>query len=893
VKIIKLKGGLMNILPKYLSRLLLGVAVCLAVCSCNEPQENKPLSSETVSNEARLDNAAVTQQSAVEVNKSTDHKSARLLSVEQDVDNLLAKMSLEEKISLVHASGKFHINAIERLAIPEMWLSDGPHGVRHQIQRNSWDSAGWKNDDSTYLPHLTSVAASWDRDIATLHGTVLGREARHRGKDIILGPGVNLARLPLYGRNFEYMGEDPFLAANLVVPEVIAIQAQDVAANVKHFALNTQELNRIGVNAKPNERTLREVYLPVFEAAVKKANVYSIMGAYNQYYGTNANQSKHLVMDILKGEWGFDGVLLTDWNVDINTYDAAMNGLDLEMGTEAESYDDYYFAKPLLAQIKAGTIPLAVLDDKVRRILRLQFKVGLMDKNRLKGARNTKEHRAMAEKIAASGVVLLKNEQQILPFKKSKIKNILVLGPNANKKHGKGGGSSEVKSAYEITPLQGIKNYLTKHGLVDDVQLQVMRTRSGDLLPIASDYVKSRHWTGTPAWQTFNYQSKARQKIKSETWTVDAQFTSTSLKSENFVTFKGSIKPLKSGVHTLKIRTVGLVELKVNNELVLSYQGHGDEIHSHDIDLDAEKTYKFSINYDGNQGFTLGWDAPGNLFTDQNIYLEAAKKADAVIYFGGLSHADDREAIDRSDMKLPNGQDEIINKLIKANPNTVIFMVAGSAVEMPWAEQVNAIVWGWYGGMEAGNAFAKILFGDVNPSAKMPITLPAKLTDTAPIALNDYNSQESLYSEGVFIGYRWFEQQELAPTFTFGHGLSYTEFAYSDISLSSKQLRGDEQLNVTVTIKNTGKHAGAEVVQLYLSDVEASVARPIKELKGFTKVYLLPGQSKRVKLTLTQRDLSFWDVNTNGWLAEEGMFKVLLGSSLKDIRLIESFEYVN
>jgi len=563
------------------------------------------------------------------------------------------------------------------------------------------------------------------------------------------------------------------------------------------------------------------------------------------------------------------------------------------MGTEAESYDDYYFAKPLLAQIKAGKIPLAVLDDKVRRILRLQFKVGLMDENRLEGARNTKEHRQLAEKIATSGVVLLKNKSQILPLAKSKLKNILVLGPNADKKHGKGGGSSEVKSAYEVTPLQGLKRYLNKHQLTQDIQLNVMRTRSGDLSPIASDYVKSRHWTGTPAWQTFTYQSKARKKLVSETWTVDAQFTSATTKENNFVTFKGSVKPLKSGVHILKIRTVGLVELKINNERVLSYQGNNDELHKHEIELDADNTYEFSINYDGSQGFTLGWDAPGNLFTAEDTYLEAAKIADAVIYFGGLSHADDREAIDRSDMRLPNDQDEIISKLIKANPNTVIFMVAGSAVEMPWAEQAKAIVWGWYGGMEAGNAFAKILFGDVNPSGKMPITLPAKLTDTAPIALNDYNSQESLYSEGVFIGYRWFEQQSIAPIFTFGHGLSYTEFVYSDISLSSNELKSNESLIVTATIKNTGKRAGAEVVQLYLNDVEASVDRPIKELKGFAKVYLLPGESKKISLTLTPRDLSFWDVNTNDWLAEPGMFKILLGSSLKDIRLNESFVYAN
>ena len=837
---------------------------------------------------------ACSVKKSTQVNKDdnqTIHQSAkskRLASVESDVEKLMVQLTLEEKISLVHASGKFHIDGIKRLGIPEMWLSDGPHGVRHQIERYSWDSAGWTDDDSTYLPHLTSVAASWDKEMATLHGSVLGSEARHRGKDIILGPGVNLARLPLYGRNFEYMGEDPFLAAQLVVQEVIAIQKNDVAANAKHYALNTQELNRIGVNAKPDERTLREVYLPVFEAAVKEANVYSIMGAYNQYYGTNANQSKHLVMDILKGEWGFDGVLLTDWNVDINTYDAAMNGLDLEMGTNVENYDDYFLAQPLLKQIQAGKIPVSVLDDKVRRILRLQHRVGLFDKNRLPGERNTQDHRDKARKIASEGVVLLKNDGDVLPLNKTKLKNILVIGPNADKKHGTGGGSSEVKSAYEITPLQGLKN-----ALGDEVEITVMRARSSVLSPIASDYVNSRHWTGTPAWNITTYTDATRSSVKEESWIVDAHYQAKSQpnNSIDFVTMKAEIKPLKSGVHTLKVNNIGLFTLAINGKEVIKHQTNTPEIISHEINLNANEVYSFEINYDGNNGFTLGWDAPGNLFTDENTYLAAAKNADAVIYFGGLSHGDDREAIDRPDMKLPNAQDEIISKLLAANPNTVVFMVAGSAVEMPWTEQAKALVWGWYGGMEAGNAFADVLFGDVNPSGKLPITLPEKLADTAPIALNDYNAIESLYSEGVFIGYRWFEQQNIKPTFSFGHGLSYSTFSLTDIKLSSPIILGDDTITVTVKVTNTGDVAGAEVVQLYLNDVEASVDRPLKELKGFAKVYLTPKESKTVSINLTQRDLSFWDVKTNDWLAEPGKFTIMLGTALDDIKQSIHFDY--
>lgn len=830
--------------------------------------------------------------------KKNTHASKRLATVEQDVELMLAKMTLAEKVSLAHASGKFHVNAIERVGIPEMWLSDGPHGVRHQIARHTWDSAGWTDDHSTYLPHLTSVAASWDVEMARLHGQVLGAEARDREKDFILGPGVNLARLPLYGRNFEYMGEDPILAAKLVVPQIKAIQANDVAATVKHYALNTQELNRTGVNAKPDERTLREVYLPAFEAAVKEGGVLGMMGAYNEYYGTNANQSKHLVMDILKGEWGYQGVLLTDWHVDINTYDAAMNGLDLEMGTKVDDYQDYFLAKPFLNMIKAGKIPESIADDKARRILRVQHAIGMYDENRLPGSRNTKAHQAAARKIASEGVVLLKNEtiesMPVLPLDKSKIKNILVLGPNADKKHGTGGGSSEVKSLYEITPLVGLKAALGK-----DVNITVMRARSSELTAIASDYVESRHWTGTPAWNVSYYEDLARVNLIEESWIVDSTFKAKVPDKVQHITMSAKIKPLKTGIHQLNVETIGDFSLKINDDVVLKHKINDNKLVGDQaittltkaIDLKENETYSFEIQYDGSDKFTLGWNAPGELFSSEADYIAAAKKADAVIYFGGLSHGDDRESIDRPDMKLPNSQDEIISKLIDANKKTIVFLIAGSAVEMPWAEQANAIVWGWYGGMEAGHAFADILTGDVNPSGKMPITLPAHLEDTAPIALNDYNAIESLYTEGVFIGYRWFEQQKIKPTFVFGHGLSYTQFALTDIELSAENISGDETVTVTAQVKNTGKVAGAEVVQLYLHDKEASVARPEKELKGFAKVYLEPNESKEISITLNKRDLSFWDIKTDDWLAETGDFEVQLGTSLENIHLRKTFSY--
>lgn len=822
-------------------------------------------------------------ESNIELAPSYDYRlTQRLNGVEQEVARLVDELTLEEKISLLHANSKFSIAAVERLGIHEMWMSDGPHGVRREINRHDWGDAGWEDDQSTYLPVLTAVAASWNPEMATLHGNVLGAEARERNKDVILGPGVNLARLPLYGRNFEYLGEDPFLAAELVVPEVIAIQNNDVAACVKHFALNTRELNRTGVNATPDERTLREVYLPAFEAAVKEGNTHTIMGAYNSFRGTNANQSHHLVNKILKGEWGYQGVLLTDWNVDINTYDAAMNGLDIEMGTNAP-YDQFKLSKPLLEMVRAGKVPQSVIDEKVSRILRVQLSIGMMDKYRLSGERNTLAHQQAARAIAEQGVVLLKNDS-VLPLKQDKLKHILVMGPNAQKIHSNGGGSSEVNALYEVTPLQGLKKLLG-----DQVKFTVLRGKGESLSPIAGDYILTRHWTGTPSWNISWYASAQRQQQLRADQVVDSSYQAKQKGRAEHISMNAEIKPLESGIHTLRLKSAGVFALTIDGKEVLRLNGKGEK--SHDIQLNKGQVYNFEIRYDGHEQFTLGWNAPNNALADKEEYMEVAQNADAVIYFGGLSHSDDREAVDRPSMKLPNSQDEIIENLLAANPNTTLFMMGGSAVEMPWAAKAKAIVWGWYAGMEGGNVFADVLFGKVNPSGKLPVTFPEKLEHTAPIMLDDYHYDQVTYPEGVFIGYRWFERQKIKPLFPFGHGLSYTNFDYSQLALSSSTLQGDEVLTVTVEVKNTGPVAGAEIVQLYLHDVEASVERPLKELKGFSKVFLEPGESKTISLELSKRDLSFWDTPNEDWLAEPGEFEVMLGASVEDIRLRKRFIY--
>ena len=437
-----------------------------------------------------------------------------------------------------------------------------------------------------------------------------------------------------------------------------------------------------------------------------------------------------------------------------------------------------------------------------------------------------------------------------------------------------------------MTPLDGLKAKLG-----DKVNITLMRPAGSQFMPIPNDYLTTRHWTGTPSWQINYYQDAAMSQLASESWIADPQFDA---KGQNqSVEIKANIKPMATGNHSFNIKADGQVALFINDKpLITPSKAQSNKIMSTSMSLVAGENYAVSLRYYGDKQATLGWETPNSLYNSESEYLAAAKKADAVLYFGGLSHADDRESIDRPNMVLPGQQDEVISKLLSANPNTIVMMIGGSAVEMPWANKAKALLWGWYGGMEAGNAYADILFGDANPSGKMPITLPKKLTDTAPIALNDYNAETSLYSEGVFIGYRWFEQQHIAPEFPFGHGLSYSQFNYADMRVSSASMSGDKPLTVSVNITNTSHVDGAEVVQLYLRDVDSSVPRPIKELKGFNKVWLKAGETQTAQFTLTQRDLSFWDVKSNNWLAESGEFEIMLGASVADIKLSTKFNYL-
>ncbi|MDR3338829.1 MAG: glycoside hydrolase family 3 C-terminal domain-containing protein, partial [Candidatus Symbiothrix sp.] len=663
-------------------------------------------------------------------------------SLENRVEDALSRMTMEEKVSMVHAQSKFSSAGVQRLGIPENWMSDGPHGIRAEVFWDEWNQAGWTNDSCMAFPALTCLAATWNPEMATLYGKAIGEEARYRNKNVLLGPGVNIYRTPLNGRNFEYMGEDPYLASRMVAPYVQGVQKNGVAACVKHFALNNQETDRHKVNVSVGDRALYEIYLPAFKAAVTEGKAWAIMGAYNRYKGQWCCQNEYLLNDILRGEWGFDGVVVSDWGGVNNTEAAIYNGLDMEFGSwtnglatgKSNAYNSYYLADPFLDLLKSGKVKEEELDRKVRNILRLVFRT-TMDRNRPFGSIATPEHGAVARRIAEEGIVLLQNKHNVLPIQLQTAKKILVVGENAIKMMAIGGGSSSLKAKYEISPLEGIKN--------------------------------------------------------------------------------------KAGT--------------VRVEYVRGYIG--------------EKTAK----QDGLAAVDISDDrSPDELITEACL---AAKGADYVIFIGGLNkhEGQDCEGADRKELGLPYGQDRLIGALAQANKNLTVVILSGNAVAMPWVNEVPAIVESWYIGSEAGNALANVLMGEVNPSGKLPFTFPVKLMDVGAHALGDFpgKEQEEIYREGLFVGYRWNEKNKVKPLFPFGHGLSYTQFTYGKVSISAKSMQANEQLTVSIPVKNTGDRTGKETVQLYIGDEKSSLVRPVKELKAFEKFSLAPGEEKIISFGIS------------------------------------------
>ena len=717
-------------------------------------------------------------------------------SEEQRIDDAISRMTLAEKIRIIHAQSKFSSAGVPRLGFPDFWTDDGPHGVRPDVLWDEWEQAGQTNDSCVAFPALTCLAASWNPQMSRIYGEALGEEALYRGKDMILGPGVNINRTPLNGRNFEYMGEDPFLASVMVVPYIQGLQSKGVSACVKHYCLNNDEEFRHQVNVIVSDRALHEIYLPAFKAAVEKGKTWGIMGSYNLYKNEHNCHNQWTLNKILKGDWKYDGVVVSDWGGAHDLEQSVKNGLDIEFGTWTDgltmgatnAYDNYYLSLPYMRAIQEGKFTQKELNDKVRRVLRLFYRT-TMNPNRPHGFLCSESHYAAAKQIAEEGIVLLQNKNNVLPINTQKAKRVLVVGENAIKMMTVGGGSSSLKVQREISPLEGLKARLAKDG----IDVDYARGYVGDV--------------------TGNY---------------------------NGVTTGQNLDDKRS-----------------------------------EAELIAEA-------------------------------IEKAKTANYVIMFGGLNKSDfqDCEGHDRKQFELPYNQDKLIEALAKANKNFVYVNISGNAVAMPWKEKVAGIVQGWFIGSESGEALASILTGDANPCGKLPFTWVNSLNEVGAHALNTYpgtwrkeggtntkgNIIDEEYKEGIYVGYRWTDKERIKPTFAFGHGQSYTQFAISNLRSDKSELTQDDTIAFTVNVKNTGKRAGSEVVQLYIHDVKSSVDRPKKELKGFQKVYLQPGENKDVTITINKEALSFYDESSSSWKAEAGKFEALVGNASDNLKLKKVFE---
>ena len=678
---------------------------------------------------------------------------------EKRIDSIITAMTIEEKVAMLCGNGLFSSAGIERLGIPEIHYSDGPFGIREEISRKSWNAAGWTNDSATFFPTGSALAAAWNPDLAYKYGTGIGEEAKTRGKDILLAPAVNITRTPLNGRTFEYMSEDPYLNSRLAVNYIRGVQNSGVSACVKHFAANNQETNRGTVDVTMDERTLREIYLPAFKAAVVEAHANTVMAAYNKFRGSSCAENEYLLNTILRKEWNFKGPVISDWGGTHSTVKAAMNGLDVEMGTSL------YFTKKLLDSVTIGRVPVAVIDEKVRRILRVKLfsmKTPVPPANSLVA---TAEHMKIAYNIASQSIVLLKNSKKLLPLNVSGIKKLVVIGDNATHKHAFGGFGAGVKTRYEVTPLAGLKDLIGSKATIEFVQ---------------------------------GYKPKFTFKKK----------------------------------------------------------GYGrDAVNKPDSALILEA-------------------------------VNAAKTADAVILFAGTNHDVETEATDRTSLQLPFGQDELIKAVCAANSNTIIVVVAGAPLDLKQAESSgNAILWSWFNGSEGGHAIADAIFGKINPSGKLPFTLPVSIEQSPAHAMDAFPGDSSeVYKEGILVGYRWFDTKNIDPQYCFGYGLSYSNFKYSDLKTDKNNFTEKDKISISVKIQNTSKIDGLEVVQFYISDLNPKVLRASKELKAFEKVLVPAGKVVEVKVEIPALELAYYDETLKKWNLSAGKYKIQAGSSSRDIR---------
>ncbi|PKN91399.1 MAG: glycosyl hydrolase [Chloroflexi bacterium HGW-Chloroflexi-6] len=801
------------------------------------------------------------------------------------IEQLIAQMTFEEKVSLLAGKDMWHTVAVERLGIPVVKVTDGPNGAR--------GAGGSTGLTSACTPCGAALGATWNTELVEQVGKVLAEEVKAKGAHILLAPTVNIHRTPTAGRNFECYSEDPLHSGEMASAYIDGLQKNGAGACIKHFVTNDQEFERFTISSEIAERPLHEIYLEPFRIAIQKAKPWAVMSAYNRINGVYAADNDYTLYEILKERWGFDGIVMSDW---FGTYDpeAAQSGLDLEMPGPARWASIEHIKKAL----EMGRMTQEKLDDKVRRMLRMMERVGAFDQPTLQPetAYDNPAHRTVLRRASAESIVLLKNDGS-LPLDEAK--SILVLGENAVVPQIVGGGSAHVNVHYVVTPLDGIKSRAK-----GDVHYFI-GTPTHRNLPVAqAGWFKADDGSIGLTMTTFTNHELAGEPYSSaicDRFNFSWFNTETAAPNpEAFsVRFSGTLSVPETGSYDFGLTSLGLSRITLDGKLLLDHWTDRTDKEMRQkvvsTQLEAGRAYPILIEYSfaGKERWRgLRFGLMPSLPADSiEQAVQMAAKADAVVLVAGLTNEWESEGFDRVNMDLPNKQDELIRRVAAANPRTVVVMNAGSPVSMPWADDVAAILQYWYPGQEGGNALADVLFGDVNPSGKLPTTHPYRLQDSPSYINFPGENGKVQYGEGIFVGYRYYDKKELPVRFPFGYGLSYTIFEYSDLKLDKDSYSPGDEIKVTLTVKNTGKRAGQEVVQVYLRDPEARLVRPEKELKAFTKVNLQPGESKTITLTLTRQSLAFYDPSVPGWVAEAGAFEVLVGASSADIRLRAGFSY--
>jgi len=817
------------------------------------------------------------------------------VSVEQRVQDLLGRLTLEEKAGFMSGKDMWFMKSVERLGIPSVQVTDCGHGVTVILDEDEKYTGC-----ATCFPTAVAQAASWDRKLVYEIGSAIAREARDLGSTILLAPMVNIHRTPLNGRNYETYSEDPFLAGTLASSFIKGVQSEHIGAVIKAMTANNQQTNQQNLNVEVSERALREIYLPAFKIPVLDANPWGVMTAYNGLNGHPTCASKYLISTILKQEWRYNGFVVSDWR-SVKGSESITAGLDIEMPGPGR----FMAAKDILKAVAQGILTENDLNDRVSRYLRALIKSRLLDRDhpKLAAESNTAKHRELARKAAEASIILLKNSSGILPLSKTKLSKLAVIGPNAQEARLGGGGSASVTACSAVSPLKGLMDYCGKAVSIEFVEGATMK---GNLPVVGNQYL------------TTTYQDKTVNGLKGEYFDNGGLVGNPScVRIDNKVDFSwgwaapckevgkgsysvrwtGSIRALQTGTYQIGVTChEGGFRLYVNDkmainqwennagetfEAVFSRKSEGVRIYMKegatcDIRLEFHK-------WGNKNAIRLEWEVP-NQENPVEDAMRIAAESDAAIVFAGLSNLFEGGMNDRKVLSLPKGQDELISAVARANTNTIVVLINGTPVAMPWLDEVAAVMEAYYPGQEGGDAIARVIFGDVNPSGKLPETFPKRLQDNPSHSFFPGQKQSVSYGEGIYVGYRHYDTRGIEPLFPFGYGLSYTEFEYCDLRIEQKR---DGSVRITLNVKNVGKYAGAETVQLYVKDIEASVDRPDKELKAFVKIALLPDQTKQAELFLKRDAFAFFNPVQKRWIVEPGEFELLIGSSSRDIRLID------